>query len=215
MKNIKTKETKLTKLTIYLLVFLLIGMALGYFISQVSASKMTSFPNREPKKMSETNNPQGKQTNRGNCLSDDCLLVDDLNYPAGELSVGVQDALDKAIDDEYHALAFYEAVTNKFGMLRPFSMIKNAEEQHIASLKAIYDKYGLKAPASTWSAKISAPSTIKEACQVGVDAEIANADLYQKELLPAVVKYEDIKQVFTNLMNASRQKHLPAFEKCN
>ena len=212
MKNTKTKETKLMT---YVLGFLLVGMALGYFISQVGANKMANFPSKGSKNSPEMNNPQGKQTNRGNCLSDDCLLVDDLNYPAGELSLEMRNALDKAIGDEYHALAFYEAVTNKFGMVRPFSMIKNAEEQHIASLKAIYDKYGLKAPVSTWSAKISAPSTIKEACQVGVDAEIANADLYQKELLPTVVKYEDIKQVFTNLMNASRQKHLPAFEKCN
>jgi len=56
---------------------------------------------------------------------------------------------------------------------------------------------------------------LQEACQIGVDAEIANAALYRDELLPAVTAYEDITLVFENLMNASQQKHLPAFEKCN
>lgn len=153
--------------------------------------------------------------NRQNCLADDCLLVDNLNYPVGELSQSVKDALDEAINDEYKALATYEAVISKLGSVRPFSMIKGAEEQHIASLKAIYDKYGLVAPQNTLSGKVTAPATLKEACQTGVEAEIANASLYRDKLLPAVKGYEDIVGVFTNLMNASQEKHLNAFERCN
>ena len=122
---------------------------------------------------------------------------------------------DEAINDEYKALSTYEAVIAEFGSIRPFVMIKGAEEQHIASLKAIYDKYGLEIPDNTWPGKVSVPATIQEACQVGVDAEIANAALYKDNLLPAVQDYEDITVVFTNLMNASEQKHLPAFDNCN
>lgn len=153
--------------------------------------------------------------NRGNCLADDCLLVDDLEYPAGELSIEAQEALNEAINDEYKALSTYEAVIAKFGSTRPFSMIKGAEEQHIASLVAIYDKYGLDVPANNWSNQVVVPATLTEACQTGVDAEIANASLYRDELLPAVEDYEDITLVFTNLMNASQNKHLPAFDRCN
>lgn len=153
--------------------------------------------------------------NRQNCLADDCLLVDNLDYPVGELPQSVRDALDEAINDEYKALATYEAVISKLGTIRPFSMIKGAEEQHIASLKAIYDKYGLVAPQNTLSGKVTAPATLKEACQTGVEAEIANASLYRDKLLPAVKGYEDIVGVFTNLMNASQEKHLNAFERCN
>lgn len=156
------------------------------------------------------NNP-----NRGNCLSDDCLLIENLEYPVSELPTEVQGTLDEAINDEYKALATYEAVIEKFGTVRPFSMIKGAEEQHIASLKAIYDKYGLSVPVNSWPSKVSTPKTLTEACQTGVDAEIANAALYKDKLLPVVKDYEDITAVFTNLMNASEQKHLPAFEKCN
>ena len=158
---------------------------------------------------------QMMQASRNNCLADDCLLVDDLEYPVGELPAEVQQALDEAINDEYKALTTYEAVIAKFGSTRPFSMIKGAEEQHIASLKAIYDKYGLEVPTNDWASKITAPNSLQEACQTGVDAEIANAALYREELLPVVADYEDIKLVFENLMNASEDKHLPAFEKCN
>jgi len=153
--------------------------------------------------------------NRQNCLADDCLMVESLEYPVASLDKKVVEALDEAINDEYKALTVYQKVTAKLGMVRPFSMIMGAEEQHIASLKSLFNKYGLSIPQNTWASKITVPATLKEACQAGVVAEIANASLYREKLLPAVSEYEDITLVFTNLMNASEQKHLPAFEKCN
>jgi hypothetical protein len=151
---------------------------------------------------------------RGNCLSDDCLLVDDMDYPAGELARDVVDALDAALDDEYKALSTYLAVIEEYGSVRPFSMIKGAEETHIAALKAVYDKYGLEAPENPYLGTITPPTTLGDSCTLGVEAEIANAALYQDELLPVVADYPDITAVFTNLMTASEAKHLPAFERC-
>ncbi len=160
-------------------------------------------------------NQNGKQLqiNKSNCLSDDCLTVDDLDYPAGELSSEVQNVLYKAIQDEYKAKAVYEATINKFGSVRPFSMIVRAEEQHISSLKSIYDKYGLAIPEPE-KLSLSIPDKLSDVCQIGVDAEIKNASLYKNELLPKVSEYLDIAFVFTNLMNASQEKHLPAFQRC-
>ena len=73
----------------------------------------------------------------------------------------------------------------------------------------------MKIPDNNWVGKVSVPNTLQQACQTGVDAEISNAALYREKLLPIVKDFEDITIVFTNLMNASQQKHLPAFEKCN
>ena len=73
----------------------------------------------------------------------------------------------------------------------------------------------LAVPADPWTGKVAAPETLTAACQTGVDAEIANAALYREKLLPAVTEYLDITSVFTNLMNASQEKHLPAFDRCN
>lgn len=192
---------------------LVAGLIGGYLMFQSKSQKTVTNNNG----FNNYGNGQGQsgQPNRDNCLADDCLLVDNLEYPAGELSSEAKEALNEAINDEYKALSTYEAVIAKLGAVRPFSMIKGAEEQHIASLKAIYDKYGLTVPSNNWTNKITAPATLKEACQTGVEAEIANAKLYKDELLPKVKDYEDILAVFTNLMNASEEKHLTAFEKCN
>lgn len=153
--------------------------------------------------------------NRGNCLSDDCLRVDGLEYPAGDLSADAESAIRSALDDEYKALATYEAVMGKFGRTNPFVMIARAEEQHISSLKAVFGKYGIDVPANPYIGKIAAPESLQASCQAGVDAEIANAALYRDGLLPAVSEYPDITGVFESLMNASQEKHLPAFERCN
>lgn len=200
------------KVYIYVGIALVLGLVVGYFLTQPNKQQLGLNSNGFGNGL---NQGQNGQPDRGNCLADDCLLVDDLDYPAGELSDDVKEALDEAINDEYKALSTYEAVIDKFGAIRPFSMIKGAEEQHIASLKAVYDKYGLTVPENTWTTKVSTPATLQEACQIGVDAEIANAKLYKVQLIPMVENYEDIVGVFTVLMDASEQKHLPAFEKCN
>ncbi len=197
---------------IYVGIALVLGLTVGYFLTKPKNQQPGLSSNEYGNGL---NQGQNGQPNRGNCLADDCLLVDNLEYPAGELSDEAKEALDDAINDEYKALSTYEAVITEFGAVRPFSMIKGAEEQHIASLKAIYDKYGLSVPENTWATKVGTPATLQEACQIGVDAEIANAKLYKEQLLPMVEDYEDIVGVFTVLMNASEQKHLPAFEKCN
>jgi len=152
---------------------------------------------------------------RENCIADECLLVDGLEYPVGTLSQEVKSAVLFAIDDEYKARATYEAVMAKFGRVRPFVMIARAETQHISSLSAVLEKYGENIPADPWIGKVSAPETLTDACRTGVEAEIANAALYRDSLLPTVSEYADISAVFTMLMDASQNQHLPAFQNCD
>jgi len=203
------------KNVLYVGLALLIGLLGGYAINQFKVKDTEDVVLEVSEDESMVGRGWDDQPNRGNCLADDCLLVENLDYPVGELPVEVEQALDEAIDDEYKALATYREVVSKFGVVRPFSMIIGAEEQHIASLKAIYDKYGLEVPSNPWLSKVTVPATLQEACQVGVKAEIANAALYREKLLPLVKDYEDITAVFESLMKASLEKHLPAFEKCD
>ena len=203
------------KLLIYTGIALFVGIVGGYVVSQSKVKSIERAGLTGSFEYAEETGQQQGQLDRESCLANECLLVEGLEYPVGELPDDVQEALDEAIHDEYKALATYEAVVAKFGMVKPFSMIMGAEEQHIASLKVIYDKYGLDVPENPWFGKMSAPASLQEACQAGVEAEIANADLYKNELLPVVQEYADITAVFTNLMNASEQKHLPAFERCD
>lgn len=211
----------MNKLFIYVAIALLFGVIGGYAISQrnqftrESGQSESSYTQRFGEGMRGKGvGKQGEQKfDVKNCVAEDCLLVEDLQYPAGELTEETKNALVTAIQDEYKAHATYEAVIAKFGLVRPFSMIIRSEEQHISALKALFDKYGIEVPADTVTAK--APATLQQACQTGVDAEVANAALYKDELLPSVSNYPDITAVFTNLMNASQEKHLPAFERCN
>lgn len=134
--------------------------------------------------------------------------------PSSPLSTDAQDALIEALNDEYKAQETYVKIMEKFGEVNPFANIVKAEESHIKSLIAIFEKYDLEVPENTWIDKVTAPATLTLACQAGYEAEVANAALYIDKLLPMVNGYADIEIVFTKLMEASQNNHLKAFEKC-
>lgn len=191
----------------------LIAGALAITLLAVVSILISSSSQNQETAQQQAANAEVADVTAESCLSEDCLKVENLEYPVSELPQAVIEALNAAIDDEYKARATYEAVINKLGSVRPFSMIIRAEEKHISSLKAIYDKYGLEVPADPYQ-NLEVATTIAANCAVGVQAEIDNAGLYRNNLLPAVVGYPDISSVFTQLMNASQDNHLPAFEGC-
>lgn len=137
---------------------------------------------------------------------------------AATLPQMASNALITALEDEYLAEATYAAVLDKFGNIRPFSNIINAERTHQNALKQLLTTYGVEIPQNPYfsgAKKLDElPATKTEACKVGVEAEIANLALYDDKLLPQVAEHPDIIQVFTNLKNASEFKHLPAFQRC-
>jgi len=127
-------------------------------------------------------------------------------------------ALASALQDERHAEAFYSAVLAKFGDVKPFSNIIEAERRHEGMLLDLYKTYGIAIPENGYANGTvkapDAPATLVDACKNGVDAEIANRDLYDKQLLPAVSAYPDITSVMQRLRDASENNHLPAFQRC-
>lgn len=135
-----------------------------------------------------------------------------------EVSAEAHQAVLRALDDEYRAEAFYDAVMKRHGVVRPFSRIIYAEQRHSEALIAILTENGLDVPQNTYlgSDEMAAatPATLAEACAAGVTAEIENAALYDDALLPAVADYPDIVYVFENLRDASQYRHLPAFQRC-
>ena len=106
----------------------------------------------------------------------------------------------------------------KFGNARPFSNIIEAERKHEAMLIGLYETYGVAVPENGYATGVliapAAPETLADACKIGVEAEIANRDLYDGNLLPAVAAYPDITLVMQRLRDASEESHLPAFQRC-
>ena len=137
---------------------------------------------------------------------------------ADALPATVQDALTAALMDEYHAEAFYAAVLDRFGQVRPFANIIRGEQNHARIIATLMDSYGMAVPENTLleSAEIAAavPASFGAACTIGVQAEIDNAALYDDKLLPAVSGYADITAALVHLRDASQNMHLPAFERC-
>ncbi|KGP72713.1 ferritin-like domain-containing protein [Pontibacillus yanchengensis] len=123
--------------------------------------------------------------------------------------ISIEEALTYALQDEYLALARYEAVTKKYGNILPFSQIVQAEQQHIEAIKRLMEQYEIEIPVYNAKQYITTPVTLKEAFQTGVKGEIDNIAMYETflkiEELP-----NDIAKVFSNLRDASK-KHLIAF----
>lgn len=123
-----------------------------------------------------------------------------------------QQVMEEAINDEYRARAFYTAAIQKFGNVRPFSNIVQAEERHVQLWNSLFTKYGLPIPADTFAGKVEVPDTLKAACQMGVEAEIANVKMYDNFL--SFINESDLRAAFTQLRSVSQNNHLRAFQRC-
>lgn len=118
-----------------------------------------------------------------------------------------------AVYDEYHAYNAYKKIIDKFGDMKPFSNIMQAEIKHYSALIPLLEKYNVPVPIDNWYEKIEIPDTILECCEVGVAAEIDNIKMYDNLLLYSK-EYPDITDVLYKLQAASYNNHLPTFRSC-
>jgi hypothetical protein len=131
---------------------------------------------------------------------------------ADEVDEVTQQAMVDAINDEYRARAYYQAVIDKFGAVYPFSNVVQAEERHVQLWEGLFAQSGLPVPEDPFAGKITAPDTLLEACQAGVDAEQADAEMYGNFL--TTIDDPNLQAVFTRLRQVSLENHLTAFESC-
>ncbi|MDE2488290.1 MAG: DUF2202 domain-containing protein [Alphaproteobacteria bacterium] len=128
---------------------------------------------------------------------------------ADEATIGV---LREALEDEFRARATYRRVIEAFGPVRPFVNIVDAEERHAETLLHLFSAFGVEPPTDDWSRLAAPPASLAAACQAAVQAERENVAMYERLLQrtphPAVIA------VLRNLQRASRERHLPAFQRC-
>ena len=120
--------------------------------------------------------------------------------------------LGDALDDEYKAEATYAAVIARFGDVRPFINIVEAERRHAQALIRQCERLGFAPRVNRWAGKVAAPATLREACAEAIAAEVDNIALYGR-LLPEVADPQ-VRDVLGRLQEASRDRHLPAFRRC-
>lgn len=132
---------------------------------------------------------------------------------AGQTPPSDAEALRAVLNDEYRAEATYEAVMARFGEVRPFVNIIRAEQRHSERVRAEMARLGLDVTSTNpFLGTITAPATLVDACAQGVTAERENIALYD-EILPRL-EDQQVRTVLTALQRASRDNHLPAFERC-
>lgn len=130
----------------------------------------------------------------------------------GLLSAAEVDALNEALDDEYHAWTTYDQVIADFGEVAPFTNIRDAEARHIEALRRLFVRYALPVPGNPWPGRVARYESLQAACEAGVESEIANGEMYDRLL--GATRRADILAVLRNLREASEQRHLPAFRRC-
>lgn len=128
------------------------------------------------------------------------------------MNSSLKDRLTEALDDEYKARAAYRKVIEKFGPIRPFVNIVEAEARHAAALLSLFERFGIPVPEDRWTDRVTAPNTVEEDCRGAVEAEIDNMAMYDRLL--AATPEPDVHRVLENPRSASRDRHLPAFERC-
>lgn len=154
-----------------------------------------------------------RQTNRGGGQNG-CVAGQNCpaNTAAEDLPEDVIAAMIDGLNDERTAAAVYAAVIDQFGAVRPFTSILRAEERHQAAWERMFTRYGIALPPMP---DITLPEfeTLAEACEAGVQAEIANRTLYDN-MLATFEGYPDLTRVAEMLRAASNISHLPAFQRC-
>lgn len=131
---------------------------------------------------------------------------------ATPLTPADRQALEAALDDEYKAEATYDAILDAYGPVRPFVNIVEAERRHADMVKAQYARFGMDVPENPYRGTIAAPESLLAACEAGVEAEIENIALYDR-ILPTI-KDDSVRVTLERLQAASRDNHLPAFQRC-
>lgn len=143
----------------------------------------------------------------------ECKICEfDFESYKGDLKKAEVNGLLLALNDEYMALATYQQINKDFNDPRPFVNIQQAEARHAERLKTLFDTYRIPIPENNWIGKAPKFQSVPLACQGGVDAEIANRDLYRR--LFETTTREEILIVYRGLQRASEENHLPAFERC-
>ena len=128
------------------------------------------------------------------------------------LTPAERQGLADALDDEYKSRATYARVIADFGGVRPFVNIVEAEGRHISALLGLFERYGIAAPPDRWSGSAPGFSSLAEACNEAVQAEIDNGAIYDRIL--KTTRRADILSVYQALREASLERHLPAFRRC-
>ncbi len=188
-------------------------LLLSIFIFTACGQKNVQRQNTTKEKVTSTVTPAEKTENTEKAETECKICEFDFENYKGELNKDEVNGLLLALNDEYMALATYSQINKDFNDPRPFVNIRQAEARHADRLKTLFETYKMPVPENKWIDNVPKFQSVADACKAGVDAEIANRNLYTK--LFKSTEHEDILTVYKALQSASEENHLPAFQRCS
>ncbi|MCK5848656.1 MAG: DUF2202 domain-containing protein [Caldisericia bacterium] len=127
-----------------------------------------------------------------------------------EESFTIEEMIVYAMQDELFAHGEYEYIINELGAGKPFTNIIKSERNHINMLRPYVTKYEINIDEDQWKEELVYPTSIKEAIDTCIDAEIYNIKMYEKFLLQDLP--DDLRDTFDKLKRGS-ENHLESFRK--
>lgn len=182
----------------------LTAVVAGTIIVTTELSSQEEYVGRGRDQFAVTNNVNNNQVNETTTYeTPDATVSYDEAYTLDQM-------ITMAITDEYLAHKEYEIILDAYGNVNPFANIINAEVSHIQELLPLFEAYDVSVPVDNAASLVALPSTLQEAYEIGVQAEVNNIGMYEsflKQDLP-----QDVRDVFEALMAAS-ENHLQAFSR--
>jgi hypothetical protein len=129
----------------------------------------------------------------------------------GPLPAAAKASVERALAEERDAELLYEAALSAAGPVPPLTGIARAERRHSSALEQLLQVHGHPIPPPEKKA-VAGPKDLAEACRAGVAVEKKNIAFYDKELAASLPS--DVECVYEHLQHASRDHHLPAFQRC-
>jgi hypothetical protein len=184
----------------------LTAVVAGTMIITNDTSNQQEYAGRGRDQYAETNEVQNDRI--GNQVNESTTYETPEATVTYETSYTLEQMITMAITDEYLAHKEYEIILDAYGNINPFANIINAEVTHIEELLPLFEAYDIAVPVDNAATLVALPSTLQEAYEIGVQAEVNNIGMYEsflKQDLP-----QDVRDVFEDLMAAS-EKHLQSF----
>lgn len=114
----------------------------------------------------------------------------------------LDDMITYALQDEYLALATYEAVVEAYGEVHPFTRLIVAETMHADALVTLAETYDITPVEDTADALVVLPESLDLAYETLLAAEANNIAMYEVFLATEDLP-DDVALVFTRLRDAS------------
>jgi hypothetical protein len=136
------------------------------------------------------------------------------DFPPFGLDRKTYDAIAPTIPNENDRRASCLAFIKKFGEIKSFRRILRETEKNYDLLMPLFEKYKVPVGANKYHRKeVPVPKTLAEACKMGVENEKSTIEMYDKFL--EFVKEDDIRRVFMQIRDKSKNAFLSVFERCN